>query len=210
MIRILATLAAMTLFGAGAYATKPLPPEKATIGKPAPYFGANDVLHGTVVELDKLKGKPVVLEWNNFGCPFVRKHYESGNMQKLQREAIAGGAEWITINSSAEGKQGFLKDAKAVKTALAEHDAAPSHYVLDPKGDIGKLYGATATPHMFVIDTDGILVYAGAIDDKPTPDQADIADAKNYVRNALAALKAGEKVDPAQTKAYGCGVKYAY
>lgn len=206
MNRFLALTATALLLATTAHAQAPA----AKLGEAAPNFKTTDALHGAPLELEKLSGKPVVLEWNNFGCPFVQKHYNSGNMQKLQAEAINGGAQWITVNSSAEGKQGYLKDTKAVTAALKEHDAAPTAYVLDHTGEIGRAYGATATPHMFVIDKDGTLVYEGAIDDNASPDPKTIEGADNYVRDALADLKAGKKVAKAQTKAYGCGVKYAF
>lgn len=206
MKRFFVLTATALLFAAAAQAQAPI----AKIGAQAPNFKTTDVLHGKELELEKLKGAPVVLEWNNFGCPFVKKHYGAGNMQKLQRDAIKGGATWISINSSAEGKEGFLKDGKAVAAAVKEHDAAPSAYVLDHSGEIGRAYGATATPHMFVIDKDGVLVYAGAIDSNPSPNPESINGATNYVHDALAALKDGKEVKPSQTKAYGCGVKYAF
>ncbi len=206
MKRLFALAATALLFTATAHAQAPL----AKLGEKAPNFKTLDVLHEKELELSKLQGKPVVLEWNNFGCPFVKKHYGAGNMQKLQAEAIADGATWITINSSADGKQGYLKDAKAVKVALKEHDATPSAYVIDASGEIGRAYGAKVTPHMFVIDKDGVLVYDGAIDDNASPDPKTIDGAKNHVRDALAALKDGKKVNPSQTKPYGCGVKYNF
>lgn len=206
MHRFLALTATALFFAATAHAQAP----STKLGEAAPNFKTADALHNAPLELEKLRGKPVVLEWNNFGCPFVQKHYNSGNMQKLQAEAIKGGAQWITVNSSAEGKQGFLKDNKAVAAALKEHDAAPTAYVLDHNGEIGRAYGATATPHMFVIDKDGTLVYEGAIDSNASPDPKTIEGADNYVRDALADLKAGKSVAKAQTKAYGCGVKYAF
>lgn len=206
MKRLFALTAAAMLFATTAHAQAPL----AKVGEHAPNFKTLDVLHNTPLELEKLKGKPVVLEWNNFGCPFVKKHYGSGNMQKLQADAIKGGATWIVINSSAEGQQGHLKDAAAVTAALKEHDAAPSAYVLDASGEIGRAYGAKVTPHMFVIDKDGVLVYDGAIDDNASPDPKTIEGATNHVVEALAALKADKKVKPATTKPYGCGIKYAF
>lgn len=206
MKRLLAIAATTLLLAATAHAQAPL----AKVGEKAPNFKTLDVLNDKQLELEKLTGKPVVLEWNNFGCPFVQKHYGAGNMQKLQAQAIAGGATWITINSSAEGKQGYLKDAKEVAVALKDHKAAPSAYVTDASGEIGRAYGAKTTPHMFVIDKAGVLVYDGAIDDNASPDAKTIKGAKNYVVDALAALKAGKKVDPAQTKPYGCGVKYNF
>ena len=178
------------------------------VGKPAPDFKATDVLSGKEVTLGSLKGKPVVLEWNNFDCPFVKKFYEPGAMKSLQAKVKKQGVTWLTVNSSAAGKEGHLADAAAAKAAIAERKAVPSFYLLDHDGTIGKAYGAKTTPHMFVIDKDGVLAYAGAIDDKKTTDSADIANAKNYVLNALADLKAGKPVAEASTRSYGCSVKY--
>ncbi len=205
MKRLLAFAATALMFTAAAHA-QPL----AKIGDKAPNFKTLNVLNDQELELAKLKGNPVVLEWNNFGCPFVKKHYGAGNMQKLQAAALKDGATWIVINSSAEGKQGYLKDAKEVKAALKEHNSAPSAYVLDKSGEIGRAYGAKVTPHMFVIDKDGVLVYDGAIDDNASPDAKTIEGAKNHVTDALAALKDGKKVEPSTTKPYGCGVKYNF
>lgn len=206
MNRFVALTAVALLFASTAQAQAPI----AKLGEAAPNFKTMDALHNAPLELAKLRGKPVVLEWNNFGCPFVQKHYNSGNMQKLQAEAIKGGATWVTINSSAEAKQGYLENAAAAVAAIKEHDATPSAYVLDHSGEIGRAYGATATPHMFVIDKDGTLVYEGAIDSNASPDPKTIKGADNYVRNALADLHDGKKLRTAQTKAYGCGVKYAF
>lgn len=176
------------------------------VGAPAPAFELKDI-DGKTRSLAELKGKTVVLEWTNDGCPYVKKHYETGNMQKLQRDAQKEGVVWVTINSSAPGKQGHV-DGDGAKKLLAKHDASPSMYLLDPDGKVGKLYGAQTTPHMYVIDKDGTLVYMGAIDDKPTSDKADVKTAKNYVVEALAALKAGKRVQTPVTRAYGCSVKY--
>lgn len=178
----------------------------ANIGQPAPAFTAQDIA-GADVSLDSLKGKIVVLEWNNPGCPFVVKHYTSGNMQALQKFASDEGVTWITINSSAEGKQGNLNPDTAGKH-VKDSGTVSSHYILDPEGAIGLLYGAKVTPHMYVIDKEGKLAYAGAIDDKPTKHQSDVNGARNYVRHAIVALKAGKKMEPSVTQAYGCNVKY--
>lgn len=206
MKRLVALTATALLFAASAQAQPPL----AKVGEPAPNFKTVDVLHNKPLELTALKGKPVVLEWHNFGCPFVKKHYGAKNMQALQDAATKDGAVWITINSSAEGKQGYLKDGKEVAAALKEQGAEPSAFVLDHNGEIGRAYGATTTPHMYVIDKDGVLVYAGAIDSNASPDAETIKGATNYVTNALTALKDGKKVEPSLTKSYGCGVKYAF
>lgn len=179
------------------------------VGKPAPDFFGNDALTGKIVSLGALKGKTVVLEWNNDGCPFVVKHYASGNMQQLQADAAKDGVVWITVNSAAKDKQGFLASKEAVEAQLKKNKSAPTHYILDSKGMIGKTYDAKVTPHMFVVDAKGTLVYAGGIDSIATPNADDIAKATPYLKNALAAVKAGKPVAEAQTKPYGCGVKYA-
>lgn len=176
------------------------------IGKPAPEFMANDT-NGNHVMLSALKGKTVVLEWTNHECPFVKKHYNGGNMQALQKEATADGVVWVSIVSSAKGKEGNTTAEEANKI-MVEQKAVPTHKILDESGAIGTLYGAKTTPHMFVIDKNGILAYAGAIDDKSSADPEDIKTAKNYVRAALADLKAGKPVETPATNPYGCGVKY--
>lgn len=176
------------------------------IGKAAPDFIAADAT-GKPVKLSSFKGKTVVLEWNNPGCPFVQKHYDSGNMQKTQAAAHAQGVVWLTINSGAPGKQGYMTGAEAQAFEQKEKAHATA-YLLDPKGVVGKLYDAKTTPHMYVINPAGTLVYAGAIDDKPTADPADIKTAKNLVLAALSDVKAGKPVAVASSKPYGCAVKY--
>lgn len=176
------------------------------IGAAAPAFSlidSNGKQHG----LADFKGKHVVLEWLNHGCPYVKKHYESKNMQALQKDYTGKGVVWLSIISSAEGKQGHSTPAKANEDVTAM-GASPTAVLLDPKGDVGRLYGAKTTPHMFVIDPAGNLIYKGAIDDKPTTDTDDIAGATNYVRQALDAALAGKAVATAQSKPYGCSVKY--
>lgn len=176
-------------------------------GAPARDFKLTD-MNGQVVQLSQYKGKTVVLEWNNPGCPFVKKHYESGNMQKTQAAAQRDGAVWLTINSGAPGKQGYMTGPQA-KAFVAAQKAQPTDYLLDVKGVVGKTYAAKTTPHMYVIAPDGKLVYQGGIDDKPTADKADIATANNYVLAALADIKAGKPVAVAESRPYGCSVKYA-
>jgi AhpC/TSA family len=178
------------------------------IGKPAPDFKAMDAITGKSVALAELKGKTVVLEWNNFHCPFIKKFYSVGAMQEFQTSAIKDGVVWMSINSGAKGKEGFLKNAKEAKKEIAANKSNASHYLLDPSGVIGHAYEAKSTPHMYVIDKEGTLVYMGAIDDKPSADSADIASATNYVSQALKALSKGKKVKTAMTKSYGCFVKY--
>lgn len=177
------------------------------VGQPAPAFKLMDV-DGKERSLAEFAGKTVVLEWTNDGCPFVQKHYGSGNLQKLQQRWTDKGVVWLVVNSSSKGKQGHV-DAAGAKQLMAEHGMKPTAYLLDPDGKAGKAYAATATPHMYVIDAKGNLAYQGAIDDKPTADPADIANAKNYVEAALTEVLAGKPVTTSATRAYGCSVKYA-
>lgn len=176
------------------------------IGKPAPAFTLKDET-GAERSLADYKGKTVVLEWFNYGCPFVKKHYDSQTMQKLQKAATGDDVVWLSIVSSAPGKQGFLTETEAV-AKKKELGMGATAILLDPSGKVGHLYDAKTTPEMFVINAEGNIVYMGAIDNKPTPDAASLADATPYVKNALAAIKAGKPVTPAQTKSYGCSVKY--
>jgi peroxiredoxin len=175
-------------------------------GQPAPEFTARTA-DGKEVKLADYKGKTVVLEWMNHGCPFVKKHYDDKNMQALQKTYTAKGVVWFSVISSSEGKQGFATPEEAMKD-VKTFDAHPTGVILDPKGELGKLYGAQTTPHMFVIDPKGVLAYQGAIDDKPSTDIATLKGAHNYVKDALDAELAGRKPATAQTKSYGCSVKY--
>jgi len=200
MLRQLATLTATTLLATASFA--------ANVGEPAPEFKGTDVISGKEVSNATLKGKTAVLEWTNPGCPFVKKFYGAGAMQKFQAAAVKDGVVWVSVNSSAAGKEGHLKDAAEAKASIAEHKHASSHYVLDHDGAIGKAFGAKTTPHMYVIDKDGKLVYQGAIDSDNSPDPAAIPKATNYVTAALAELKAGKPVTKATTQPYGCFVKY--
>ncbi len=175
-------------------------------GEVAPDFSAQSS-QGETVHLSDYKGKLIVLEWTNFGCPFVKKHYNSENMQKLQKEFTQKGVVWLSIVSSAEGKQGFSSPKQAEQDRIA-HKSNATKFLLDPKGITGKLFGAQTTPHMFVINAEGKVVYAGAIDDTPSADAADVKTAKNYVRMALNEVLAGKPVTVANTKSYGCSVKY--
>ncbi len=178
----------------------------AEIGKAAPDFTAKD-LKGEVVSLAELKGKIVVLEWVNFDCPFVQKHYSSGNMQKLQADAAAKDVTWITVNSAAENKEGHMDTAKMAALAK-KNDNKAGHFVMDPSGTIGKAYSAKVTPHMFIINKDGKLAYDGAIDSKATTENADVATADKYFASALDAVQNGKEVENAKNQPYGCGVKY--
>ena len=176
------------------------------IGKAAPNFSLTDI-NGRAVSLNQFKGKTVVLEWNNPECPFVRKHYGSGNMQRTQAAAKKDGVVWLSINSSAPGKQGHM-NARQAKGVVAQQKAQPTAYLLDPNGVVGKTYDAKTTPHMYIVNKAGALVYAGGIDDKPTPNPADINGARNHVLAALAELKAGKPVSVPTSRPYGCNVKY--
>ncbi|MDM4770386.1 thioredoxin family protein [Solimonas sp. SE-A11] len=175
------------------------------VGEPAPAFSATDS-NGKTVQLSDYRGKFVVLEWSNAECPFVQKHY-AGNMQALQKEETAKGVAWLTVISSAPGKQGHV-DGKQANALTQERGAAPTAVLLDPSGKIGHAYDAKTTPHMFVIDPKGTLVYMGGIDSIASADAEDIPDAKPYVRLALAEALAGKPVTEAVTKPYGCGIKY--
>lgn len=175
------------------------------IGKPAPAFSAVDSI-GQTVTLQEFAGKIVVLEWTNHDCPFVKKYYNGGAMQTLQADATAKGVVWLTIISSAKGEQGYVSGEEA--NALSQNRrAVPTHVLLDPEGKVGRAYGAKTTPHMFVIDQKGVLVYAGAIDDQPNT-TGDPQTARIYVREVLAALEAGKPVEVSSTPPYGCSVKY--
>jgi peroxiredoxin len=180
---------------------------QAVVGQPAPPFTATDS-NGKPESLADFKGKWVVLEWTNNDCPFVGKHYGSGNMQKLQKTYTGKGVTWLSVYSSGPGKEGYV-DAARANALTKERSAAPSAVLLDPQGTIGRLYGAKTTPHMFVIDPQGKIVYQGAIDDRPSTDLADVAKARNYVASALDEAMAGKPVTTASSAPYGCSVKYA-
>jgi len=175
-------------------------------GAPAPGFTAPDIA-GRMVNLGQYAGQIVILEWTNNGCPFVQKHYDSANMQTLQRRYTQGGVIWLTIASSAPGEEGYVTPA-AAKADLARWQAAPTDYLLDPDGMVGHLYDARATPHMVVIDRGGRIAYMGAIDDTPSTRLADVKTAKNYLVAALDEIAAGKPVTVASTRAYGCSIKY--
>lgn len=175
-------------------------------GKPAPDFSLPD-LDGKARTLAEFKGKHVVLEWVNHGCPFVKKHYDSDNMQALQKEFTGKGVVWLSICSSAEGKQGHMSAADW-KKATADKGAAPTAVLIDADGKVGKLYGAKTTPHMYIVDPKGVLVYQGAIDDKDSYDKTDVQGSRNHVREALNESLAGKPVSKSSTTPYGCSVKY--
>jgi peroxiredoxin len=180
--------------------------QEAQVGKAAPDFTLTDTA-GKTHSLSAFKGKVVVLEWTNPDCPFVKKHYDAGNMQNLQKTWTGKDVVWLAVNSSAPGKQGNFP-AEKWTSLMKEKNAAPTAVLLDADGKAGKLYGAKTTPHMFVIDQAGLLVYDGAIDDKPSPDPASLKDAKNYISAALESTLAGKPVETPSTKPYGCSVKY--
>jgi peroxiredoxin len=191
----LAALAVAT----AAFAVKP--------GELAPDFHGTDST-GKTQSLSQYRGKYVVLEWANQGCPYEQKHYKSGNMEALQKQWTAKGVVWLSIISSAPGEQGYVTPPEE-NDYLAKMHAAPTAAILDPTGAIGHLYDAKTTPHMFVIDPSGKIVYEGAIDDKPSPDTSTLKDAHNYVSEALTEAMAGKPVQTPITRSYGCSVKYA-
>ena len=190
----------------GLAALAPIARSAVTVGQPAPDFSLVD-LNGQAHRLSDFRGKTVVLEWTNPECPIVGKHYRSGNMPSLQKSATADGVVWLAINSSHPGSFGDFPPARVAEW-LKSHGAAPTEYLRDPDGSVGHLYGAHATPDMFVITPSGTLIYAGAIDSIPSADEADIAHATNYVRAALNSLKAGQPVAVPTSRPYGCAIKY--
>lgn len=180
---------------------------KVAPGEPAPDFTLASA-SGETVSLSDYRGKTVILEWTNHGCPFVQKHYDSGNMQALQTQYTGEDVVWLSIISSAPGKQGHVSPDEA-QTLTDARDAKPTHVLLDESGDVGRAYGAKTTPHMYVIDADGnALAYMGAIDSISTANPDDIDRATNYVKTSMAALAQGQRPDPAATRPYGCSVKY--
>ena len=191
-------LAVTALFCTAALANAPA-------GKPAPSFTVTD-LDGKAVNLADYKGRTVVLEWTNFGCPFVQKHYRSGNMQALQKK-YANDVVWLAVNSTHRGSSDWT-DPAPLTAQLKDFGAQPARYLVDEPGKVGMAYGAKTTPHMYIIDPKGTVVYNGAIDDKRSTSVADVKTAKNYVVAALDELKAGRPVSVASTTPYGCSVKY--
>jgi peroxiredoxin len=195
-------LLALTTIGSGALCAAEAP----KVGAPAPAFSL-PASNGKTISLGDFRGKYVVLEWFNPGCPFVQKHYKSDNMQQLQNQFTGKDVVWLTIDSSAPGKQGSLTPAEANKQ-IAEWKMKSTALLLDPEGKVGHEYAATNTPHMFVINPEGNLIYEGAIDSKASTDPADIQGSTNYVKAALEEAMAGKPVANAKTKAYGCSIKY--
>jgi peroxiredoxin len=203
---MLLALSALALAAGGAAMMATPKAEAVQAGAAAPAFQAVDA-QGRTRSLEEFAGKTVVLEWSNNDCPFVKKHYDSGNMQALQREAAAQNVVWLTVISSAPGKQGHVSGARAQELTTARN-AAPAAVLLDASGAVGQLYGARTTPHMYVINAERQLVYQGAIDDKPSADKATVQGARNYVREALTAVRAGRMPEVTATQPYGCSVKY--
>lgn len=176
------------------------------IGKEAPNFTARTA-DGKTVDLKSLRGKIVVLEWTNHDCPYVRMHYGANNMQSTQKDATAQGVVWLQIISSPPGRQGYLEGVAAIQKNV-ERSAVPTNVVLDPDGKVGSLYGAQTTPHMYVIDANGTLVYKGGIDSIPSYRADSLPKAVNYVRETLAAMAANKPVPNPSTRAYGCTIHY--
>jgi peroxiredoxin len=179
----------------------------ASVGQPAPAFSITDT-SGKTVSLSDFKGKTVVLEWTNPDCPFVQKHYSGANMQGTQKEASSKGVVWLTVNSTGREHQDFKSPADMAKW-MQSQKAAATATLMDADGKLGKAYAARTTPHMYVVDGAGTLVYAGGIDNKPSANPADVAGATNHVKAALTEIAAGKPVSNASTKPYGCSIKYS-
>lgn len=194
----IATIATLAAVSSVALALKP--------GETAPDFQGTDS-NGKTQSLSQYRGKYIVLEWTNQGCPYTKKHYDSGNMEALQREWTAKGVVWLSVVSSAPGELGYVTPSQE-NDYMRRMKAAPTATILDPTGVIGRLYDAKTTPGMYIIDPQGKLIYEGAIDDKPTVELADIKTAKNYVSTALEESMAGKPVATPVTRSYGCSVKY--
>ena len=195
---LIATAAALFATGAAHAA--------ATVGQPAPDFTLTDAT-GKPVRLSDFKGKHVVLEWTNPGCPFVRKHYDSGNMPATQKDATGKNVVWLSINSTEKASSDYLEPAR-LSAWLAERKAVPTAVLMDEEGTVGKSYGARTTPHMYIVNPQGVLVYAGGIDSIPSARPADIEKATNYVKVGLAEALAGKPISAATTAPYGCSIKY--
>lgn len=192
--------------GAGAVLLNGAASASVATGARAPAFSVQDA-SGRTRTLAEFAGRTVVLEWTNHGCPYVRKHYDSNTMQTLQRDAIGDNVVWLQVISSRPGAQGYL-DGAGVQARLRTDNAAPSATLLDPTGVMGRAYGARTTPHMYIINAEGVLVYQGAIDDRPSARPASLEGATSHVRAALADIAAGRAVRVADTTPYGCSVKY--
>lgn len=177
-----------------------------SVGQPAPDFTLKDAA-GKAVKLSDFKGKHVVLEWTNPGCPYVKKHYDSGNMPATQKEATGKGVVWLSINSTEKASGDYLEPARLVAWQK-ERKSAPTAVLMDEEGTAGRAYGARTTPHMYIVDPQGKLIYAGGIDSIASSNPADIAKATNYVKQALGEALAGQPVSAATTRPYGCSIKY--
>lgn len=199
--KILVASLIVTLFASSNTIAKP------TVGEMVTDFTTQDS-NGNEFKLSEQKGKIVVLEWTNNHCPFVKKHYDTNNMQELQTKYTTAGVTWVSIISSAEGKQGYLENGEEANKVFADRNSKPSIIIRDPSGEIGRMYQAATTPHMFVINAEGTLVYAGAIDSIASADKGDVEKADNYVAAALDETIAGKPVSKAVTTPYGCSVKY--
>ncbi|MDH3216648.1 MAG: redoxin domain-containing protein [Candidatus Krumholzibacteria bacterium] len=204
---VLISFAANGLALAGDTDHKTSKDKQAKIGEATPLFTLADY-DGKEYSLQDFQGKYVVLEWTNMDCPFVKKHYKSGNMQKLQKKYAQEGVVWLRVCSSAPGQQGHF-EAKMIANRIKTDKAMAAAYLIDEKGTVGRIYAAKTTPHMFVIDPKGVLIYAGGIDDKPSTNTADIDGATNYVSQCLDAAMNGEPVKTKTSTPYGCAVKYA-
>ena len=198
-VLVVAASAAAALFTGPAVAA-------AAVGQPAPDFTLTDTT-GKAVRLSDFKGKHVVLEWTNPGCPFVRKHYDSANMQTLQKESVGKGVVWLAVNSTENASGDYLAPQQLARWMTGQK-AAPSATLMDEEGTAGKAYGARTTPHMYVVNPQGTLIYAGGIDSIPSARQDDIKTATNYVRQGLAEALAGKPLSAPSTRPYGCSIKY--
>jgi peroxiredoxin len=200
-MRFISSLLLMTFMAAGSAQSAP------SVGQSAPDFTLSDA-GGKPVKLSDFRGKHVVLEWTNPGCPYVRKHYDSGNMPATQKDAVDQGVVWLAINSTGKSSGEYLEPAKVVAWQM-ERKARPTAVLGDEEGTVGKAYGARTTPHMYIVDPQGRLIYAGGIDSIPSSDPGDIKKAVNYVRQGLNEALAGKPLTAAVTRPYGCSVKYA-
>jgi len=201
IIRFLISAAALAMIFAASVA------RALETGKPAPDFTLTDIT-GKTHKLSDYRGRVVVIEWVNSGCPVVQRHYNSKNMQDTQKAAATAGAVWLQVNTSQSGDQGHMGDAEAAAW-LKQQGATVTAYLKDYSEKVGRLYGAKATPHLYVVDAQGVLAYQGAIDDNPRAKEADTHKSHNYVKAALASLKEGRPVEKGATQAYGCGIKYS-
>jgi AhpC/TSA family protein len=201
-MRLIWSLLLMTFMAEGGAQAAP------TIGQSAPDFTLSDA-SGKPVKLSDFRGRHVVLEWTNPGCPYVRKHYDSGNMPATQKDAVDRGVVWLAINSTARSSGEYLEPAKVVAWQM-ERKARPTAVLADEEGSVGRAYGARTTPHMYIVDPQGRLIYAGGIDSIPSSDPGDIRKAVNYVRQGLDEALAGKPLTAAVTRPYGCSVKYAH